>query len=167
MAMNRVQVQTRLAMADFMHRYGTEAQCEPALIGSRWPQGVICPSCRGYLSTTFNGLVPGHARADSSQEQCLVAGIDAPSGVGYSTVWRMKHKILQTLMSRESGRQLSGRAEIDDSYLSEEQPGKRGRGSPNKVPFVIAVSTVGDNRPIKSRFIARPSPRMRSVSGPI
>ena len=68
-------------------------------------------------------------------------------GVGYSAAWRIKHKILHTMARRESRRQLSGRVEIDDAYLGGERPGKRGRGSPNKVPFVIGVSTVGDNRP--------------------
>lgn len=42
----------------------------------------------------------------------------------------------------EEGRKLTGRVEIDDSYLGGEVHGaKAGRGSPNKVPFVAAVET--------------------------
>lgn len=68
-------------------------------------------------------------------------------GVGYRAAWRIKHKLMQVMAERESRRQLSGRVEIDDAYLGGERPGKRGRGSPNKVPFVIAVSTVDERKP--------------------
>lgn len=50
-------------------------------------------------------------------------------------------KLLHAMAQRESRRQLSGRVEIDDAYLGGEHPGKRGRSSPNKVTFVIGVST--------------------------
>ena len=36
MAMNRVQFQPGLSMADFMARYGSDDSCEAALIESRW-----------------------------------------------------------------------------------------------------------------------------------
>ena len=38
MAMNRVQFQSGLSMADFLKRYGSEAQCEVALFAARWPE---------------------------------------------------------------------------------------------------------------------------------
>jgi hypothetical protein len=45
MAMNRVQFQTGLSLAQFMQRYETEAQCEQAVIAARCPSGFICPAC--------------------------------------------------------------------------------------------------------------------------
>ena len=45
MAINEVQFQKGLSMAEFMERYGTQDQCEAALIASRWPDGFICPDC--------------------------------------------------------------------------------------------------------------------------
>jgi hypothetical protein len=39
MAMNRVQFQRGLSMTEFMNQYGTDAQCEAALVAARWPQG--------------------------------------------------------------------------------------------------------------------------------
>jgi len=45
MAMNRVQFQPGLSMPDFFQQFGTEAQCETALIQARWPQGFRCPQC--------------------------------------------------------------------------------------------------------------------------
>ncbi len=63
-------------------------------------------------------------------------------GVRYRTAWRLKHKIMQAMMEREETRQLAGFVQVDDAYLGgERNGGKPGRGSENKQPFVIAVST--------------------------
>ena len=43
MAMNQVQFQRGLSIAEFMQRFGSDAACEATLIQSRWPQGFICP----------------------------------------------------------------------------------------------------------------------------
>ncbi len=70
--------------------------------------------------------------------------------MSYRSAWRIKQKLMQVMVERESRRQLSGRVEIDDAYLGGEraaEPGHRGRGSPNKIPFVIAVSTTADRKP--------------------
>jgi transposase-like protein len=45
MSMNRVQFQPGLSMPDFIRQYGTEAQCEEALVQARWPEGFRCPGC--------------------------------------------------------------------------------------------------------------------------
>ena len=45
MSMNRVQFQPGLSMPEFIQQFGTEAQCEAALIQARWPQGFRCPQC--------------------------------------------------------------------------------------------------------------------------
>ena len=69
-------------------------------------------------------------------------------GVSWPTAWMMKHKIMQVMVEREAGRQLTGRVEIDDAYLGgEHHGGKAGRGSPNKVPFVAAVQTTESGAP--------------------
>ncbi len=68
-------------------------------------------------------------------------------GVRYTTAWRMKHKLMAVMATREEQRVLKGRVEIDDAYLGGERPGTPGRGSPNKVPFVIAVQTSDEGRP--------------------
>ena len=63
-------------------------------------------------------------------------------GVRYRTAWRLKHKIMQAMMEREETRQLAGFVQVDDAYLGgERNGGQPGRGSENKQPFVIAVST--------------------------
>jgi hypothetical protein len=45
MPINHIQFQRGMSIADFMSRYGTEAQCEAALFASRWPRGFRCPRC--------------------------------------------------------------------------------------------------------------------------
>jgi transposase-like protein len=69
-------------------------------------------------------------------------------GVSYPTAWLVKHKIMEAMRLREADRQLHGRVELDDAYLGGERSGgKTGRGSENKVPFVLAVQTTGDGLP--------------------
>ncbi len=61
-------------------------------------------------------------------------------GVCYRTAWRTKHKIIKGMTEREARRQLDGIVTMDDAYLGgARNGGKAGRGSKNKVPFVIAL----------------------------
>ena len=78
-------------------------------------------------------------------------------GVSYPTAWLLKHKIMEVMTLRETERQLTGRVEIDDSYLGGEvQGGKAGRGSPNKIPFVAAVQTTESGQPVLVCLSQRP-----------
>jgi transposase-like protein len=66
-------------------------------------------------------------------------------GVRYDTAWKIHHKLAQVMMERDRGKPLDGRVEMDDAYLGgERNGGKRGRGSPGKMPIVIAVETTTD-----------------------
>ncbi|MEX3583719.1 MAG: transposase, partial [Burkholderia sp.] len=47
MPMNRIQFHACLSMKKFQEQYGNEAQCEAALVESRWPDGWVCPRCKG------------------------------------------------------------------------------------------------------------------------
>jgi hypothetical protein len=66
-------------------------------------------------------------------------------GVKYDTAWLLKQKLMATMLERNHERRLSGRVQIDDAYLGGERKlsegGRRGRGSPNKLPFIAAVAT--------------------------
>jgi len=63
-------------------------------------------------------------------------------GVNYRTVWRVKQKLMHVMHAREKSTRLSVRVEVDDAYLGGENPGgKAGRGSENKMPFIVAVQT--------------------------
>ena len=72
-------------------------------------------------------------------------------GVKQFTAWKIKHKLAQVMMERDATKQLSGRVELDDAYLGGERTGgKRGRGAPGKTPFVAAVETTPEGKPVRS-----------------
>ena len=72
MAMNQVQFQRGLSMAEFLERYGSETQCEAALIASRWPRGFACPVCRGSASSSFRREGRLYWQCASCRHQCSV-----------------------------------------------------------------------------------------------
>lgn len=70
-------------------------------------------------------------------------------GVSYNTAWAMKQKIMHVMKTRDDEKKLEGLIQLDDVYWGGAKGGgKRGRGSPNKVPFVAAVSLNEDSHPI-------------------
>jgi transposase-like protein len=74
-------------------------------------------------------------------------------GVSYPTAWKIKHKLLQTMLERDADRQLTGVIAIDDAYWGGECHGETpGRGSPNKTPLVAAVATDHDGHPMAMRM---------------
>ncbi len=78
-------------------------------------------------------------------------------GLSYRSAWLIKHKIVQAMRLAEGGRELYGRIEIDDAYLGGEfSGGKTGRGIDNKVPFVAAVQTTADGRPLYAGLSQQP-----------
>ena len=72
MPINRVQFQRGLPMAEFMQRYGTEAQCHAALIASRWPSGFICTHCAGSGHCTFVRAGLRYWQCSACREQTTV-----------------------------------------------------------------------------------------------
>ena len=72
--------------------------------------------------------------------------------VSYNTAWQLKHKILQVMLERCDEKCWSGRIEIDDAYLGGERPGKRGRGAEDKCPFIAAMETSDDGRPLYAQL---------------
>ena len=70
-----------------------------------------------------------------------------------TTAWKIKHKLKQVMLERDATKRLSGRVEIDDAYLGGERSGgKRGRGAPGKTPFVAAVETTTEGKPVRLKL---------------
>ncbi len=81
-------------------------------------------------------------------------------GVTQTTAWTIKHKLGQVMLERDAERLLAGRVELDDAYLGGERSGgKRGRGSPGKTPFLAAVETTPEGKPVRLKLC-----RVRCVS---
>jgi hypothetical protein len=78
-------------------------------------------------------------------------------GVCYKSALTMKHKLMEVMRLREDSRQLEGRVEIDDAYLGGQRSGgKTGRGSENKVPFIAAVQTTPEGKPVLACLSQQP-----------
>ena len=69
-------------------------------------------------------------------------------GVSYRSAWLINQKIMVTMAQNDEAAPLQGDVLVDDAYLGGELPGVGGRGSPNKVPFVAAVSLDERGRPM-------------------
>jgi ribosomal protein L37AE/L43A len=189
MAMNRVQFQPGLSMAEFLNRYGSEVKCEAALAAARWPQGFVCPACGCATHGVFVRSSRHYWQCTACRHQCSVTSgtifestklpltrwflamhlltqsknnvsaleLKRHLGICYKTAWLMKHKLMEVMRQREDSRQLEGRVEIDDAYLGGERSGgKIGRGSENKVPFIVAVQTTDEGRPLYACFAKQP-----------
>jgi transposase-like protein len=87
-------------------------------------------------------------------------------GVKQFTAWKMKHKLAQVMMERDASKRLTGRVEIDDAYVGGERTGgKRGRGAPGKTPFVAAVETTPDGKPVRLKLRRVVSFSNHAISG--
>lgn len=69
----------------------------------------------------------------------------------WDSAWLLRQKLASVMAEDEGRRRLGGRVEMDDAVLGgehhEHEGGKRGRGGPNKIPFVVAVATSDEGRP--------------------
>jgi len=75
MAMNKVQFQKGLSMAEFMERFGSVEQCEQALMAWRWPQGFACPGCgRAEHSAFRRGTLLYLQCSTCRQQTSLISG---------------------------------------------------------------------------------------------
>ena len=72
MAMNRVQFQPGLSMAEFLERYGSEDKCEAALVTSRWPDGFACPGCGSGANSSFRREGRLYFQCSACRHQCSV-----------------------------------------------------------------------------------------------
>lgn len=72
MAMNQVQFQRGLSMAEFVERYGSEDKCEAALVAARWPGGFACPACGSGAHGSFLRERRRYWQCATCRHQCSV-----------------------------------------------------------------------------------------------
>jgi hypothetical protein len=72
MAMNRVQFQPGLSMAEFFEQYGSQDKCEAVVIASRWPEGFACPACGCGQSSSFRREGRLYFQCSACRHQCSV-----------------------------------------------------------------------------------------------
>lgn len=131
-----------------------------AIVGSR--RLYACHGCRRQISlksgTIFSRtLLPLTKWFQGmyliTQSKNSISGLELARqlGVRPDTASLMRHKLMSVMQEREAARKLDGRVEMDDAVFGgekhEHEGGKRGRGGPNKVPFVVAVATSDQGHP--------------------
>ena len=196
MARNTVQFQKGLSEAGFEASSGTEEKCRAAVIAARWRDGFECPACgeRSYSEIRSRDLfqcstcrrqtspIAGTIFASThlplrlwframyhlTQSKQGISSIELGRrlGVTQTPAWKIKHKLAQVMLERDSRKRLGGRIEIDDVYLGGQRSGgKRGRGAPGKTPFVAAVETTAEGKPVRLKLHRVAGFASRAVSG--
>jgi transposase-like protein len=153
----------------FREWFPDDAACAVFLERLRWPDGFVCPACgqaggwrvgggRWWMcadcgrktsvtaGTIFEGtrtpLSSWFAAAwfVTSQKQGLSAlGLQSALGLGsYQTAWMMLHRF-RVAMVRPDRERLTGRVEVDESYVGGHEDWARGRQTETKSRVAIAV----------------------------
>ena len=77
-------------------------------------------------------------------------------GISTNAAWRVQHKLMQAMIERDRRYKLGAagpRIEIDDAYIGGERTGEgAGRGRRGHTPFIMAVETSADGRPLYARL---------------
>lgn len=153
---------------EFLEWFESEEDCRQYLEWIRWPDGFVCSRCGSTdFWRTERNLI--HCRSCQHQASVTAGtvfedtrkplrlwfhviwlmmaqktGLSARNlcdtyGFGsYQTAWAWLHK-LRSAMIRAGREQLSGRVEVDETYIGGRKQGKRGRGAEGKVLVLVAI----------------------------
>ena len=137
-----------------------------------------CPTCRHQVSliagtifhattlplTTWFGAIYHLTQSKNGLSSLELA---RRLGVSHYTAWKIQHKLMPVMLERDQDKPLTGeRIEVDDAYIGGERSGgKRGRGSAGKTPFVAAVETTAEGKPVRVKFSRVANFRRVSIKG--
>ena len=153
-------------------RFGTEQACRDYLLALRWPEGFVCPRCGGdrawpvgkvlfqcaacdYQVSVTAGTILQDTRkplilwfravwsVTSQKTGASALGVQRVLGLGsYRTAWVWLHK-LRRAMVRPGRDRLTGRVEVDETYVGGPEEGVPGRAAEDKALVVIAAQEDG------------------------
>lgn len=162
-------------MTEFLEQFQTEASCREYLFDLRWPQGFRCPRCandgawsarRGlyrcqacrFETSVTAGTIFQDTRKPlrqwfqaiwqvTNQKHGVSAlGLQRALGLGsYQTAWTWLHK-LRCAMVRPGRERLSGRVQVDETFVGGVRKGDPGRGAAGKSLVLVAAEEVKPNR---------------------
>jgi len=157
---------------EFDALFTTEEGCRDYLFRLRWPDGFRCPRCQHIRAWPVGAVRFQCAQCDyqvsvtagtifqdthkpltlwfraiwwiTSQKTGVSAlGLQRVLGLGsYKTAWTWLHK-LRRAMVRPGRDRLTGRIEVDDTYLGAPEEGRPGRGTRQKAVLVVAAQEDG------------------------
>jgi transposase-like protein len=137
-------------------------QCSACRRQTSLTAGTIFAATKVPLRTWFRALY----HVTQTKQGISSIELGRRLGVTQTTAWTIKHKLGQVMLERDAGRRLTGRVELDDAYLGGERSGgKRGRGSPGKTPFLAAVETTPEGKPVRLKLRRVTSFCSRAVEG--
>jgi transposase-like protein len=160
-------------LEELENRFSDEKSCNNYLWQLRWPSGFKCPKCEGtscwpsgrdnlfeckachhQISITAGTIFEGSRKPlvmwfraiwwiTNEKNGTSALGLQKALGLGsYQTAWTWLHKIRRAMV--RSGRdQLTGRVEVDETFIGSPKSGARGRGAENKVIVAIAAEEDG------------------------
>lgn len=153
-------------------RFGSEEACRAYLFRLRWPDGFRCPRCGGHKAWPFRSvrLECGHCGHQTSvtagtifqdtrkplvlwfrtmwwvtsqKNGASALGLQRVLGLGtYKTAWTWLHK-LRRAMVRPGRDQLTGRIEVDETFVGGLEEGVRGRQTETQALVIIAAQEDG------------------------
>src|SRR5208337_945254 len=159
-------------LLELERRFATEEQCRAYLAALRWPDGFVCPRCRGrkawparrgrllcatchHQTTVTVGTILQDSHLPlrlwcramwyltSQKNGASALGLQRVLGLGsYQTAWTLLHK-LRRAMVRPGRDRLSGRVEVDETQVGGVTQGQKGRGSDSKALVIIAAEEFG------------------------
>lgn len=153
-------------------RFSSEEACRAYLFGLRWPSGYCCPRCAGMSAwpterglfmcaacgmqvSVTAGTIFDRTRTPlalwfravwwvtTQKNGASALGLQRVLGFGsYETAWTWLHKIRRAMVRPERAR-LSGRIEVDETYLGGLEEGVHGRETFKKALVVVAAQEDG------------------------
>jgi ISXO2-like transposase domain/Transposase zinc-ribbon domain len=178
MARNPVQFQKGMSRAMFQGRYGREDQCHEELVRLRWPDGFVCPACKGRkysfyaarrafqcslcrLQTSVKAGTLFHKSklplstwflaiylVTQSKNDISALELSRQLGVKYDTAWAMKHKLMAAMGERNKTYKLKGSVQIDDAYLGGQRSGGLSGRGAEGKTPFLAAVETRDGKPI-------------------
>src|ERR1019366_4965722 len=159
-------------LKEFDVRFRSEEACREYLLQLRWPDGFRCPrcgcresspvravllrcrDCRHQTSVTAGTIFQDTRTSLRLWFQAIWWVVSQKNGVSalglqrvlglksYETAWTWLHK-LRRAMVRPGRDLLTGRVEVDETYLGGLEEGTRGRGAEPKTLIILAVEEDG------------------------
>lgn len=156
---------------EFEKKFSSEETCIEYLIAVRWPSGYSCEKClcneywilsrkrlkckhcNSSVTITSNTLFDQSNKPLSLWFRAIwwmiaqkngvsASGLQSILGIGsYKTAWLWLHKLRELMVLPNRGK-LSGKIEIDETFVGGVKEGKRGRGTNNKALVIIAVEVL-------------------------
>jgi hypothetical protein len=156
-------------------RFSTDQACRQYLFALRWPEGFVCPRCRGdqawpmsrglwlcrqcrHQTSVTAGTIFQDSRlpltwwfraiwyVTSQKNGASALGVQRVLGLGsYQTAWAWLHK-LRRAMVRPGRDRLTGTVEVDESYWGAEEEGVIGRKTEAKALFIVAAQHDGPRK---------------------